>query len=59
MISMSMFLSIKALAEEGLAKKAIARRLGLNVRTVRRQPCATGGATSLALPHSSPALPYQ
>jgi transposase len=33
---MGAFLSVRALHEEGLAKKAIARRLGLDVRTVRR-----------------------
>ena len=32
---MSTFLTIKALHEEGVAKKTIARRLGLDVRTVR------------------------
>ena len=36
MIQMSMFLSIQALHEQGEAKKAIAKRLGLDVRTVRR-----------------------
>jgi transposase len=33
---MGAFLSVRALHEEGLAKKAIARRLGLDVRTVRK-----------------------
>jgi transposase len=36
MIEMSMFLSIQALAERGMGKKKIARRLGLDVRTVRK-----------------------
>lgn len=33
---MGTFLSVRALHEEGLAKKAIARRLGIDVRTVRK-----------------------
>lgn len=33
---MSLFLSIRALHEEGMSKKAIARRLDLDVRTVRK-----------------------
>lgn len=33
---MSTFLSVKALYEEGVAKKAIARRLGIDPRTVRK-----------------------
>jgi DNA-binding NarL/FixJ family response regulator len=32
---MSTFLSIRALHEEGVPKKAIARRLGIDRRTVR------------------------
>ena len=36
MISMSLFLSIRALHEEGLGNKAIARRLDVDVRTVRK-----------------------
>ncbi len=35
-ISMGLFLSIRALYEEGVAKKAIARRLGIDRRTVRK-----------------------
>ena len=35
-ISMGLFLSIRALHEEGVAKKAIARQLGIDVRTVRK-----------------------
>ena len=33
---MSSFLTIRALHEEGTPKKTIARRLGLDVRTVRK-----------------------
>ena len=36
MISMSTFLSVRALLEEGTPKKTIARRLGIDVRTVRK-----------------------
>ena len=36
MISMSTFLAVKALLEESLPKKAIARRLGIDPRTVRK-----------------------
>jgi transposase len=35
-ISMSTFLAIQALHEEGMAKKAIARKLGVDPRTVRK-----------------------
>jgi transposase len=35
-ISMGQFLSVRALHEEGVAKKAIARQLGIDVRTVRK-----------------------
>jgi len=35
-ISMSTFLAVKALHEDGVAKKAIARGLGIDVRTVRK-----------------------
>ena len=35
-ISMSTFLSVRALHEERVPKKAIARRLGVDVRTVRK-----------------------
>lgn len=35
MISMSTFLSVRALHEERVPKKMIARRLGIDVRTVR------------------------
>ena len=35
MISLSTFLSLKALYEEGVPKKTMARRLGIDVRTVR------------------------
>ena len=36
MISVSTFLSVRALLEEGVARKEIARRLGIDVRTVRK-----------------------
>lgn len=36
MISLGTFLSVRALHEEGMPKKAIARRLGIDVRTVRK-----------------------
>ena len=46
MIKMSTFLSIKALSEEGVPKKEIARRLGIDVRTVRKHVRSIGaGAT--------------
>jgi len=42
---MSSFLSVRALLEEGLPKKTIARRLGLDPRTVRRYArCFEAGA---------------
>jgi len=46
---MSSFLSIKALLEEGVPKKTIARRLGIDVRTVRKHAARIArGATGPA-----------
>ncbi len=41
---MSMFLSIQALHEQGEAKKAIAKRLDLDVRTVSSRGAQAPGA---------------
>lgn len=45
---MSMFLSVRALLEERVPKKTIARRLGIDPRTVRRYAgCLASGAYEL------------
>ena len=41
MISVSTFLAVRALHEEGVPKKAIARRLSIDVRTVRKHIIVT------------------
>jgi transposase-like protein len=48
MISMSQFLAVRALLEEDTPKKEIARRLGIDVRTVRNwaKRIQKDGATS-------------
>ena len=55
-ISMGLFLSIQALHEEGLANKVIARRLDVDVRTVRKhiRRIAAGARETWLLVTSSP-----